>query len=71
MLCDCMAPCEIDYYKVADLVWSGMTVPDAVRELGHEWKQYSMPIEVKRFLVDLSMLANVKEEYLGALPIID
>jgi hypothetical protein len=59
----------MDYHKVADLVWQGMTVPKAVQELGYEWDQHSVPIEVKRFLVDVSMLANAKEEYLGALPI--
>jgi hypothetical protein len=61
----------MDYYKVADLVWKGMTVPEAVQELGFEWNQHSIPIEVKRFLLDVSMLANAKEEYLGALPTTD
>jgi hypothetical protein len=56
----------MDYYKVADLVWKGMTVPEAVQELGYEWNQHSIPIEVKRYLVDVSMLANVREDYLGA-----
>jgi hypothetical protein len=54
------------WHAIADLVWKGMTVPDAVRELGYEWNSNSMPIEVKRFLVDVSMLANAREEYLGA-----
>jgi hypothetical protein len=56
-----------DYHKVADLVWQGMTVPEAVQELGCEWNQHYVPVEVKRFLVDVSMLANAREEYLGAL----
>jgi hypothetical protein len=60
-----------DYHKVADLVWKGMTVPEAVQELGCEWNQHCIPIEVKRFLVDVSMLANCKEEYLGALSATD
>jgi hypothetical protein len=54
-----------DYHKVADLVWKGMTVPEAVQELGHEWKQSDMPTDVKRYLVDVSLLANVREDYLG------
>jgi hypothetical protein len=59
-------PCAVNYYEVADLVWKGMTVPDAVQELGHEWNQHDIPIEVKKYLVDVSTLANVREEYLGA-----
>jgi hypothetical protein len=55
-----------DYHKIADLVWKGMTVPKAVQELECEWNQHCVPIEVKRFLVDVSMLANAREEYLGA-----
>jgi hypothetical protein len=56
----------VNYYKVADLVWQGKTVPEAVQELGHEWSYNSLPIEVKRYLVDVSMLARAREEYLGA-----
>jgi hypothetical protein len=56
----------VNYYKVADLVWQGKTVPEAVQELGHEWSHNSLPIEVKRYLVDVSMLASAREEYLGA-----
>jgi hypothetical protein len=59
-------PIHPDWHKVADKVWYGMTVPDAVKELGYEWKRYAMPLEVKRYLVDVSMLANCREEYLGA-----
>jgi hypothetical protein len=67
MLHSGMESSQVDYYKVADLVWSGMTIPEAVRELGYEWKQHCVPIEVKRYLVDVSMLANAREEFLGAL----
>jgi hypothetical protein len=66
MLHNSVESSQVDYYKIADLVWSGMTVPDAVRELGYDWKQHCVPVEVKRYLVDVSILANVREEYLGA-----
>jgi len=53
--------------KIADLVWQGMTVPDACLELGYDWAQVhkEMPTEVARYMVDVSMLANCREEYLG------
>jgi hypothetical protein len=59
---------QVDYHQVADLVWSGKTVPDAVRELGHDWcsVQKNMPATVKRYMLDISMLASVREDYLGA-----
>jgi hypothetical protein len=60
-----------DYYKVADLVWQGKTVPEAVQELGYAWNQYDIPIEVKKYLVDVSTLANAREEYLGVLLVIN
>jgi hypothetical protein len=45
-----------------------MTVQKACKELKMDWLEIhkTMPIEVKRYLVDVSMLANVREEYLGA-----
>jgi hypothetical protein len=50
-------------------MWRGMTVQEACKELKLDWQEThkTMPIEVKRFLVDVSMLANAREEYLGAL----
>jgi hypothetical protein len=56
-----------DWHSVADLVWAGMTVPDACKELGYDWREASklMPITVKRYMVDVSMLANCRDEYIG------
>jgi hypothetical protein len=49
-------------------MWCGMTVQQACKELKLDWLviHKAMPIEVKRYLVDVSMLANAREEYLGA-----
>jgi hypothetical protein len=57
-----------DYYKVADLVWKGMTVPEAARELGYNWGKMKnfIPIEVRGYLVDVSIMAGCREDYLGA-----
>jgi hypothetical protein len=54
-------------------MWRGMTVQEACKELKLDWLEIrkTMPIEVKRYLVDVSMLANAREEYLGALPTTD
>lgn len=50
--------------KIADLVWRGMTVPDACKELGYDWRETSklMSVEVKRFMVDVSMLARYRDD---------
>jgi hypothetical protein len=58
------------YRSIADIMWRGMTVQEACKELKLDWLEIrkTMPIEVKRYLVDVSMLANAREEYLGALP---
>jgi hypothetical protein len=49
------------------LVWQGKTVPDACHELGYDFQQVykQMPVEVARYMVDVSMLAGCREEYLG------
>jgi hypothetical protein len=62
-----MESSQVDYYKVADLVWQGMTVPDAVRELGYDWPDVdrTMTMKVRSYLVDVAILANCKEDYLG------
>jgi hypothetical protein len=68
MLHSGMESSQVDYYKVADLVWSGKTVPDSVRELGHDWcdVQKTMPADVKRYMLDTAMLASAREDFLGA-----
>ena len=55
------------YHAIADLVWHGMTVPDACKELGYEFRDVykQMSTDVTRFMVDVSMLAGCREEYLG------
>ena len=58
---------SIDWGAIADLVWRGMTVPAACMELGYEWPEVhrAMPTDVARYMVDVSMLANCREEYLS------
>ena len=55
------------YHAIADLVWQGMTVPDACKELGYDFHQVykQMSVEVRGYLVDVSMVAGCREEYLG------
>jgi hypothetical protein len=49
-------------------MWRGMTMQQACKELKLDWQEThkTMSIEVKRYMVDVSMLANAREEYLGA-----
>jgi hypothetical protein len=56
------------WHSIADLVWQGMTVPDACKELGHDFGEIygQMSTDVSRYMVDVSMLAGCREEYLGA-----
>ena len=60
-------PLTIDWYALADLVWKGYTIPAACEELGHVWLDVSkvMGIERKRYLLDVSMVAGAREEYLS------
>lgn len=55
------------WHDIANLVWQGKTVPDACHELGYDFQQVykQMPVEVARYMVDVSMLAGCREEYLG------
>jgi hypothetical protein len=56
------------WWDIADLVWSGMTIPDACAELGLDWRvvDRAMPEKVRSFYLDVAMVAGAKEEYLGA-----
>lgn len=57
----------VDWLAVVDLVWAGMTVPDACRHLGYDWREAELQLdtEKRRYLVEVSMMANVKNDYLG------
>ena len=63
----CNAALTPDWHRIADLVWSGMTVPDACAELGYEFVvvHKQMPVDIARYMVDVSMLAGCRDEYLG------
>jgi hypothetical protein len=56
------------YHSIADLMWRGMTIQQACNELNTDWLEMykMMPIEVKQYVLNVSVLANAKEEYLGA-----
>jgi len=60
-------PTSETWHDIADLVWKGMTVPDACKELGYNFNNVYkyMSVEVSRYMVDVSMLAGCREEYLG------
>jgi hypothetical protein len=49
-------------------MWRGMTIQQACSELNTDWLEMykMMPIEVKQYVLNVSVLANAKEEYLGA-----
>jgi hypothetical protein len=49
-------------------MWRGMTVQEACKELKLDWlvMNKTMPIEVKRYMLEVSMISNAREEHLGA-----
>jgi hypothetical protein len=57
-----------DWYQLADLVWDGMTVPDACKYLGYDFHTSNefMPVSVKRYLLEVSMIARARKDYLNA-----
>ena len=59
---------SIDWNAIAELVWQGKTVPAACFELGLEFADVdkAMNIDIRSFLLDVSMVAGAREEYLGA-----
>ena len=59
---------SIDWYAVADLVWQGRTVPAACLELGLEFHDVdrAMDLDIRSFLLDVSMVAGAREQYLSA-----
>jgi hypothetical protein len=56
------------WHQVADLVWKGYTIPKACEELGLDWRYIEriMPETARNYFIDVAMVANAKEEYLGA-----
>ena len=59
---------SIDWNAIADMVWYGSTIPAACEELGLEFADVdrAMNIDIRSFLLDVSMVAGAREEYLGA-----
>ena len=60
---------SIDWNAIAELVWQGKTIPAACLELGLEFADVdrAMNIDIRSFLLDVSMVAGAREEYLGAI----
>ena len=56
----------INWRKIADLVWDGMTVPTACKELGYEWRDVDLAMDedVRGFLLDVSMIAGYRDSAL-------
>jgi hypothetical protein len=56
------------WHAIADLVWKGMTVPAAVEQLDLDWWTIDrqMTTNIRGYFIDVSMVAGVREEYLGA-----
>lgn len=59
-------PEDIDWYSLIDMVWHGMTVPDACKEMGYQFQDVykHMGLERRKYFVEVSMMASVKKEYL-------
>jgi len=58
---------EIDWHRIADLMWHEMTIQDACKELGYDESKVMKEANLDRrtFLLDTSMLASVREKYLN------
>ena len=58
---------DIDWHRIADLMWHEMTIQQACKELGYEDSEIikQATTEQRRFLLDTSMLAAVRDDYLG------
>ena len=54
----------IPWRAIADLMWEGKTIQQACEELGLEYKDVMLVItlDMKRFLLDVSMLARYRDE---------
>ena len=53
----------LNYRAIADLVWDGMTVPDACEKLGYTWSEVDrdMSIKMRGFMIDVSMIARYRD----------
>ena len=56
----------IPWRAIADLMWEGKTIQQACEEIGLEYKDVMLVItlDMKRFLLDVSMLARYRDEEL-------
>ena len=56
----------IDWRSIADHMWDGKTIQQACHELGLDYKvvMFDVTEEMKGFLLDVSMLANYRDEEL-------
>ena len=55
---------------IADEMWAGNTVQDACKTLNLDWQtvyqRLNVEPEIKSYLLDVSLLANAREEFLNA-----
>jgi hypothetical protein len=53
---------------IADEMWAGNTVQDACKTLNLDWQtvyqRLNVEPEIKSYLLDVSLLANAREEFL-------
>ena len=63
----CYELMKIDLYKIADLMWKNMTVQEACKELGYDWREVDRLLDTEKrgYLLDVSMVAGARDEYLG------
>ena len=56
----------IEWREIANLMWDGKTIQQACDELGLDYKLVMLDVtpEMKGFLLDVSMLANYRDEEL-------
>ena len=56
----------VDWEAIADLMWEGKTVQQACKILWYDWSEVDkqMDIDQRSYLIDVSMMAGVKKEYL-------
>jgi hypothetical protein len=56
----------IPWRAIADLMWDGKTIQQACEELDLEYKDvmFVITLDMKRFLLDTSMLARYRDEEL-------
>lgn len=56
----------IEWNAIFDLLWAGMTVPQASESLGYEWKVVRVAMDsnlkIKGFCLDVCMVASYRDE---------